>query len=311
MKRVVLFAFTLASTVVFILGAGPAKSQDKKEVRRTIIINNSDTIINGKKLSKATPAERKALLKELKDSEKNIKARKAPGKRSDDQEIIIRQGDKGSRVFRWRSDDEGKRHAGVFNFDGDSLMMSFGDDSLMKEFRLEIDGLDSNLRKGVITMNRSFRRSPELPRRPEGPVFMGEPGLFNRIPSRRENSQTFNYVNTDKDGISSRMSIRISEASEEIRKKIQSGSDKSTLTVNDLTLAPNFSNGKLNLIFSLSEKGAAEIKILDTNLKEVFSDRPASVNGTYFKQINLPKNGIYYIRISQGNKTFLRQMVKE
>jgi len=314
MKRLILRAIALATTVVFILNSGPAKSQDKKEIRRTIVINDGDTIINGKKLSEANPAERKALRKELKESEKIRKDIKVIRNRKggkEEKEIIIHNGDKEPRVLRWRSDDDGEGHARVFKFEGDSLMVAFDGDSLMKGFRFNMDGLDSNMRNRVMGMNRSLRSLPRMMERSHPRLFMDDNEMFDRIPSRRENSQAFNYVSTDKDGISNRMSIRISEANEETLKKLNSGNEKSSLTVNDLTISPNFSSGKLNITFSLSDKGSAEVKILDSGMKEVFTDKPAAVNGTYFKQLSLPKNGVYYIRISQGGKTFVRKVVKE
>jgi hypothetical protein len=314
MKRIILYAFSVAFTVVSILSSGEARSQDKKEVRRTIIINDGDTIINGKKLSDANPSERKVLLKELNDNKKKVSEKKVIRKRKDgkeEKETIIRKGDKEPRVLRWRSENDGEGHAGVFKFDNDSLLLSFGDDSLRHAFRFQMDGLDSNVRNRVMSLNRSMR---SVPRKMEGThprLFMDENEMFDRTPLRRENSQAFNYVSTDKDGISSRMSIQLSKPSGEILKKINAGSDKAMLNVNDLTISPNFSNGKLNLTFSTTDKGPAEVNIFDSSLKQIFSDKTANVNGTYFKQISLPMNGVYYIRIAQGGKTFVRKMIKE
>ena len=314
MKRVILYVLTMAATVVFILNSGQAKSQDKKEVRRTIVITDGDTIINRKKLSEASPGDRKALRKELKESEKarkDVKIIRNKEGRKEDEEIIIRKGDKEPRVLRWRSDEDGDKHARVFKFNGDSLVVAFDGDSLMKGFRFKMEGLDSNLRERMMGMDRRLRSLPRTMERSHPRLFMDDFEPFGVMPSRRENSQSFNYLSTDKDGISSRMSIRISEVNEETLKKLDAEKAESTLTVNDLTISPNFSNGKLNLTFNLAEKGSAEVKVLDSNLKEVFTDKPASINGTYFKQISLPKNGVYYIRISQGGKTFVRKMVKE
>lgn len=323
MKKSIHFIFALAATVVIISSSGHARAQEKKEIRRTIIINNSDTIINGKKLRDASPAERKALLKELNESEKNRKERKVIRHKKGDREekeIIIRDGGKEQKVLRWRSDDDDKGvtlrfddgPAGMFRFDTDSMVMAFGNDSLMKQFRFKIDGLDSNLRKGVITLNRNFRTLPGVREGSHPRLFMDETEVSDRVAGRRANTQHFNYLSTDKDGIISRMSIRVSEANEETLKKLNvAGKDKSSPGVHDLNFSPNFSSGKLNLSFSLAEKGSVTIKIVDSNFKEIFSDKPSSIPGTYFKQINLPGNGVYYILISQGGRTFVRKIVKE
>ena len=321
MKRIILYAFTMAATVVFILGSGHAKSQDKKEIRRTIIINDGDTIINGKKLSDASAAERKALLKEMDATKQNIKERKVIRKSKggkEDKEIIIRQGDKEPRVLRWRSENDGEGmnfgfndgETGVFKFDGDSLVMGFGNDSLMKRFHFKMDGPDSNIRNRVMSMNRNFEYFPQ---RIEGtrPRLFIDGGGFNRMNPNRENSQVFNYESTDKDGISSRLTIRISEPNSEEREKLNGTKvEKAALEITDLTLSPNFSSGKLSLSFGLGSKGKTEIKITDTDMKPVFTDMKADFSGTYFKQISLPKNGIYFISISQGGKTFSRKLIK-
>jgi hypothetical protein len=321
MKRSLLLALPIAATVVMIFGSKPAQSQEKKEIRRTIIINDRDTIINGKKLSEASPAERKALLKELSETKINVK--RLPGLREDgkeEKEIVIKRRNKDPKDLKKRSDesrefnfrfDDGDKNTRVFRLNPDSLLMAFGDDSLMNEIKINIDGLDSNLRKGMITMNRSFRRAPGMPDRPLERVFMGQPGMFgDEFVGGRNNSQTFNYISTDKDGISSRMSIRVSEAGKDILKKLN-GNDNAELNVNDLTISPNFSSGKLNLSFSLSEKGPVEVKLLDNNLKELFRDKQTLANDTYFKQVSLQKNGVYYIRISQGSKSYIRKVIKE
>jgi hypothetical protein len=321
MKRSLLLTFAIAAAVVMIFGSKPAQSQEKKEIKRTIIINDRDTIINGKKLSEASPTERKALLKEL--SETNINIKRMPRVRQggkEEKEIVIKRRSRDPKDLKRQSDDsrefnfrfeDGDKNTRVFRLRPDSLLMAFGDDSLMNEININIDGLDSNLRKGMITMNRSFRRAPGMPDRPQARVFMGEPGMFeNEFSGRRNNSQTFNYTSTDKDGISSRMSIRISEAGKDVLKKLK-GNETTELPVNDLTLSPNFSSGKLNLSFSLGEKGQLEVVLLDNNLKEIFKDKQTLTNQTYFKQVNLQKNGVYYIRISQGSKTYLRKVIKE
>ena len=319
MKRTIQYALSAAATVVFILGAGHVKAQERKEVKRTIVISNGDTVINGKKLSEARGSDRKALLKELDEAKANRKSiQKKKGVREKKQ-VYIERNEREPRVLRWRSDDEGEgmnfrfKDDGthVFKFDGDSLIMAFGNDSLMKRFHFKLDDLDSNMRKRVFSFDENMRGLPRMLERSHPRMFMDGTEALGRPAIRRENSQTFNYVNTDKDGISSRMSIRITEANDDVLKKINAGTNKTELTVNDLTLSPNFSNGKLNFSFSLPEKGSAVIRILDSSMKEVFSDKPAAINNIYFKQISLPQNGVYYISISQGNKAFVRKMVKQ
>jgi hypothetical protein len=107
------------------------------------------------------------------------------------------------------------------------------------------------------------------------------------------------------------MNIRILDAQKGDLKKITgSESLSSALDVMDLTLFPNFSTGKLGLSFNLESRGAVKVKIMDSELKQVYADEAANFVGTYMKQINLPKNGIYYISVKQNNGWFVRKLIK-
>ncbi len=302
-----------------------ALAQSKGE-SRSVIINDGDTTVNGKKFSELDRSERERLRKEFKEMEKRFRSGGAlrPGNNDvviqrDEKDIIISRNGKEPKVLVWRdhfNEDLGFNTPGdlkVFKFNGDSLKrFSFNADSLMKRFDFKMDGLDSNLRKRIITMHRdeipgfpgSFERV-ELPgMRFEGRAF---PGF-----AERNNSSSFNYNYTDKDGISSHMSIRISDASKDHLKKI-TGNEVVTkaLEVNDLTLFPNFSSGKMTLSFNMSGKGPAKVNILDSEMKAVFTDEATNSNGHYVKQFMLPKNGVYHITISQNGNWFVKRIIKE
>ncbi len=314
MKRFLLSAFTVAATVVFIFGSGKARSQDKKEVNRTIIISNGDTIVNGQKLSEATAAERKMLLKEFGESKK-MRANKTvtqPGRGAkEEREIRI-----GGPAPKFRSYGkgfvykDGDSAQSLFRIETDSLRVFFKNDSIDTEFRFELNDPESNLRRKVITMNRSLAGVPDMAEGIYPRLFMSGPEGLGMPGFARDNSQRFSYVSTDKDGISSRMNISISQPTvDELKKMDVSETGASSLVVNDLTLSPNFSSGKLNLSFSLPGKGSTDVKISDSDMKTIFSDK-TDVNEIYFKQISLPKNGLYYLTVSQGGKTIVRKMIK-
>ncbi len=336
-----LFAIAAVSPDYAALAQGKGES-------RSIIINNGDTTVNGRKFSELDKNEREKLRKEFKEMERNFRG--GGTARSENKEIVIRKGDnndivisgnvKEPNVLVWRdnfNDDfdfnlEGKtsgdlkafkfnrdslknlyRDRRVFRFNGDSLaVFSFNADSLMKRFDFKMDGLDSNLRKRIITMHRdnvpgfpgSFERM-ELPgMRFEGRTF---PGF-----AERNNSTSSTYNHTDKDGISNRMSIRINDANKEQLKKITGAETiAKALEVSDLTLFPNFSNGKMTLSFNLASKGTAKINVLDTEMKTVFTDDVSNFSGNYIKQFTLPKNGVYYVTVSQNGNWFVKRLVKE
>lgn len=326
-----------------------AHGQEKNGLKRSVTINNGDTTVNGKKFSELSNDERAKLREEFKEMEKNFKGGssvRTPGNEviirkegGGNKEIVITREGKEPNVLFWNDDIGAQvrtynfknkvpgdlrvfRHNGdstffdedikVFRFDGDSSMnFKFNVDSLMSRF--EVFGLDSNLRKRVITMNRE--RAPGMPGarvfRGDGPAMGFEKRLFPNT-MERNNSSSFNYNHTDKDGISSHMNIRIGDASREQLKRI-TGSETITksLLVSDLTLFPNFSSGKMTLSFNLASKGSAKINVLDSDMKSVFTDEATNFTGNYVKQLTLPKNGVYYVSVSQNGNWFVKRLVKE
>ncbi len=331
------FAFTLSLAVIAILSLNPsARAQKKKEIKQTIIINNGDTTINGKKLSEVSKAEHKRLLEEFREMETDLKnpevmfnkdgdanrviIKRKKGKDKDTEVIMSHKG-KGPAILHWKDLDDAKRmefrfddkNPGMhtFRFNGDSLP-AFDIDTLMNGFSFNMDEPDSSMHKRIRGVNKNFRL--EIPEGRGGHPRLFADGMeFQGFgDNEHTNSQSFNYTNTDKDGITSRMHIRISEANTEMLKKIN-GTESSTasLEVTGLTLFPNFSTGKITLSFNLDKRGTTDIKILDSDLKPVFTDKPANFSGNYNKQVMLPKNGVYYINISQNGNVFVRKMVKQ
>lgn len=311
----------LVCFILIIISSGSSlKAQDDKQIKRTIIINNGDTIINGKKLSEVSKEERARLREDFKDAAKRIKETRtfSRGGKGEKKEIIIKRGEPllwnedNKQEFGFRMEDRFPGSIQVFRFNGDSLMLTMRGDSLLKGFPL-----DSNLRKRLITMHRDIELAgPGMRLRAmPGAIPRGMPRAFmerSEFPSmHRNNSSSFNYTYTDKDGISSRMNISISDAEKEKLKKI-TGSETITnaLEVNDITIFPNFSSGKPGLSFNLASRGTTRVKILDSDLKEVYSDEAAGFSGNYVKQVPLSKNGIYYISISQNGRWFIKKVIK-
>ncbi|MEJ7779106.1 MAG: T9SS type A sorting domain-containing protein [Daejeonella sp.] len=324
--------FSVALLSLFVLAGASsgstANAQDIKGTKRSIIINNGDTVVNGKKFSELTKDEQTKLRKEFKEMESTFKASTRFGKDNEvirrrdghDADVIIGKNGKEPSVLFW-NDEAGDdltfnlEHNKLGNFQGfkfngdSSTSFGFNADTLIKGFNFKID---SNLRKRIITMHRD--RVP------------GFPGTFDRMEmpgqnferrgitglEERNNSSSFNYSHTDKDGVSSRMSIRLSDAGKDQLKKITGAETvNKSLDAADLTLFPNFSSGKMTLSFNLSSKGTAKVAILDSDLKPLFSDETANFSGNYVKQVSLPKNGIYYITVSQNGNWFVKKLIKE
>jgi len=326
-----------------------AYAQNTDGLKRSIIIANGDTIVNGKKFSELNKDERAKLREEFKKMEKNFRGGASVRTRGKEEiirkegggnkEIIITREGKEPNVLHWNDDIGAEvrtynfknrkpgdlnvfRHYGdstlfgkdikMFSFGGDSSFnFKFDNDVRMESFETIVQ--DSNQRKRVITMHREI-----APGRPGGMVFRGDaPGVEierRAFPGsmERNNSSSFNYSHTDKDGISSRMNIRISDANKDKLKKI-TGAETITksLDVNDLTLFPNFSSGKMTLSFNVASKGNAKISVLDSDMKSIFTNEATNFSGNYVKQLSLPKNGVYYVTVNQNGNWFVKRLVKE
>jgi len=328
-------------TLIVVSSGTSAKAQVEKKINQSIIIKNGDTIINGKKLSEADQEERIRLRKEFKDMEGRIKGKGGSfekrviikPKDGIGKEIIISRKGDAPHVLHWEDGDmkefefdfkdkmPGGLHVFKFNRDN-SILFNFDTDTIMKEFRFQIDDLDSNLRKRIITMHKDMAPEapgmPRMPRMPRAPMHPAPPMAFeferSEFPGmrNRNNSSSFNFNSTDKNGISSRMNIRLSDA-EKTQLKTITGLEnpENLLDVKDLTLFPNFSNGKLGISFNLDSKGPIKLKILNTDLKPLFSDELSNFNGSYMKQIPLAENGVYYITLEQNKVWFIKRLVKE
>lgn len=325
-------------TLIVVSSGNSAKAQEEKKINQSIIIKNGDTIINGKKLSEADQEERMRLRQEFKDIEGRIKGKGGSfekrvmlkPKDGKDNEIIISRKGEAPLVLHWEDGDmdefefdfNDKMPGGLhfFKFNGDSSMsFDFNTDTIMKKFRFHMDGLDSNLRKRIITMHRDMVPGmPGEPRMPRMPMHPAPPMAFeferSEFPGmrNRNNSSSFNFNSTDKNGISSRMNIRLSDAEKSQLKTITGLENPGNqLDVKDLTLFPNFSNGKLGISFNLENKGPIKLKILNSDLEPLFTDELSNFNGSYMKQIPLTANGVYYVTIEQNKAWFIKRLVKE
>lgn len=317
----------LAIIVVIISSANPqAHAQHKTAIGKTILITDSDTIISGHNLSTMSKSDRKKLLKKIK-SGKRIQVQaleKAPSemrviirkqKDGEPEEVIVKNFG-GPRAFFWKDGEiqplgPNAPLAPQIKLEMDSLMFKMDADSAFKQVRIRMKGLDSTMQKQFNTEGdfEFFVNPPHAPLAPMSPKLriMGR-GMFEN----EQNAQSFNYSNVDKDGISNNLNIRLGEAGKDALAKITgSNTAKTDLNVQDLNVFPSFSVGKLNLAFSLKTKGAVEVKLLDRDLNPVFTDKPSAFNETYYKAIDMPKNGIYYLAVVQNGNWFVKKMIKE
>lgn len=124
----------------------------------------------------------------------------------------------------------------------------------------------------------------------------------------RKNTQNFEYVNTDNDGVSTHISFRVSEASDDDLKRMPYV-EGPKFEIKDLNLVPQFSSGKVLLMFNLLSKAPAEVKLSDSEGKFLWSEK--AINGSFSKSFALGLNGIYYLQIKQGKSISLKRIMKE
>ena len=264
-------------------------AQGNKNMEITIV--NGDTTINGKNIKELSAEDRARALKDI----DNLSGPEMKGS----QRIVIRKRsltDTGrkDKVFRQRifKDDDLSENHRLFN---DSAKHVF-------KFRLKRpDGDDS-----TFTFNYKMDSNPDE-------FFNDRMHNFNfrmheRENFRHRNVQRFDYSSTGNDGISTHISFRVNDASPEKVKNV-TGAEKAELELRDLNLVAEFSSGKTLLMFYLASKMTAEVSFTDSEGKLIWSAK--MVNGEFSRSFPLGLNGVYFLKVKQGNKLALKRVVKE
>lgn len=283
MKAHILNLLTPAA-LAYILIASTADAQTQKSVKKTIIVTNGDTTINGKRVAEMDKKERESIHKEFSQREKDIIEEEIDAiiNKRKQGEILVRKFRNGSAPFDiWLN-----------KFEDDSMKLSA--DSITWKFRHQIPVEDVLIASGD---------APRLPR------FRDR--LLIRDDAERLNSQNFHFRNTDKQGFVTEVNIGVLDADKEQLKKI-TGKERidASLITEDFTLFPNFSSGKTGVSFSIPTKGALNVVVTDSDNKTIFTDKVNGFSGTYLKSLNLSKNGVYHIALSQNGKWFVKKIVK-
>lgn len=82
------------------------------------------------------------------------------------------------------------------------------------------------------------------------------------------------------------------------------------LEVNELSVYPNPNNGDFNIAFVTSEKGEANISVLDMEGKVIYEKNIDNFTGTYTGKIDIanPAAGYYIVKIRVGDKQLFRKI---
>ena len=272
----------------FIVPSGYAQGQ--KTIKKTIIVTNGDTIINGKRLAEMDKKERERYKKEFNDKEKQ--------QIEDEIDALIKKGKHGEVVVRKFNKADQPEDVLMFRFPDDSSKVSR--DSITWNFRRPFP--DDRL---AMVGDEIRFRGPHHPG--DRLLLLNEPHPF----IEKLNSQSFNFRNVDKEGFVTEVNLLVGDADKkELKALTGKETNESLLMVDDFTLFPNFSTGKTTLSFSLPTKSQIAVLVSDSENKTVFTDKVNGFSGSYLKQINMSKNGIYHISINQNGKWFVKRIVK-
>jgi len=127
-----------------------------------------------------------------------------------------------------------------------------------------------------------------------------------------KNSQIFNYVTTDNNGISTHVTYRVSEPTDGLTHMGADPDQKDQhekLDMTDLNIVPQFSAGQTVIMFTLPSKIAADVQFEDSKGNLIW--RAKALNGNFMKAFPLGLNGIYYLRVEQKGQLAVKKIFKE
>ncbi|WP_295676444.1 T9SS type A sorting domain-containing protein [uncultured Mucilaginibacter sp.] len=280
------FEFIFALSMMAILGLPPMlMAQNKKDIE--IKIENGDTTINGNNIKTLSPKDRANALRDI----KHLSGDMAPG------------GDSKQRVFVFKRRDTAMKNDGGRQMITENIVINKDSLGNMVETRSETRGGMNN--RVTIKYNNPDQMQERMEWR-NGDVN----GPMRRPMMRPDhrNSQNFTYINTDNNDISTRVSFNISDVTNDDLKKMPPV-EGPRLDITDLNIVPEFSTGKTFLLFTLPSKGAASVKLINSEGKELWAEKTTGTSFT--KSFVLGLNGIYYLQVKQGSGIAVKRIMKE
>ena len=143
------------------------------------------------------------------------------------------------------------------------------------------------------------------------PMDRGDHDRGDHMGFDRKNTQNFIFTSTDNEGVSTHVTFHVSDHFGRLdpdatnHEKIQ----MEMLDLMDLTLAPEFSTGKVLLFFNLPSKAVAEVKLKDSKGTILWSAK--TTNGKFSTTFAMGLNGTYYLQVKQAGKVTVKKIVKE
>ncbi len=278
------FEFVFSLSLIAILGLPPMlRAQEQKDMEIKIV--NGDTTVNGKNIKDISPDERRSALNDIKHLSETEKM----------------------------MNDDGNHHAFVFS-QRDSTITAGGGHAPMitRDIIIKKDSLGNSVEVQSGGRMRTIPPGGDMAGAPGGMTWRGRTG---RPPMREplmgfaaKNSQSFSYVNTDNNGISTRISFHLSDVTNDDLKRIPHVAGP-RLEISDINIVPQFTTGKTLLTFILPTKVVAEVKFMNSEGKVLWSEK--ATGGIFTKSFVLGLNGVYYLQVKQSKGITLKKILKE
>ncbi|MCJ8210522.1 T9SS type A sorting domain-containing protein [Mucilaginibacter sp. RS28] len=314
--------FALGVAAIFIL---PSIVMAQGTRNLDIRISNGDTVINGKNIKELDPQQRRQAQEDINRISAPRGMRVRPGLRPfenreprdlnnlNDEVRIEKRGDE------WVMAEDhgpaplnGELHVRRIGPGNNQIIIRRKGDVLVDS----AVAMDSGVKTDSVRVY-SFQETIQPPR-PHGDDFFSVPEHREMFSDRlrggrmggfaRRNSQNFTFENTDGSGITTRISYRVNEVAGQRLKRV-AGVEKAELNITDLKLVPDFTSGKTTLMFALPAKGAATVAMTDSEGKPLWEEKAAGAS--FNKTFALPLNGIYYLKVKQGGKLAIKEIIKE
>ena len=282
------FELIFALSLIAILGLPPMlMAQNQKDVE--ITIQNGDTTVNGKNIKELSAKDRRDALKDIKHFN---------GSDSISHSYSFKRRDSvGGQVSRMEFRKKSSENDDHRPLTTENIVIRDSSGNI-------VEVKQGKFRKG--NPEFKYRGDDDLLTRADLSGRNFEGSLIMRFD--RRNSQSFDYVNIDNDGISTHVRFRVSEISNEDLKRMPHV-EGAKFEIEDLNLVPEFSTGKTLLTFNLSGKTIADVKLIDSEGKEIWNEKFS--NGRFIKSFAMGLNGIYYLQIKQGNRIAIKRILKE
>ena len=317
-KKVLIWNMLLVILVVMSFKNSSAQQKEQREEKLEITIINGDTTVNGKNFKIITEEEKVELRKKFEPMESR-KLRITTDPAGYNKRIrIIRKGDGNMAEL-----DSGRMRFYSFNGDGKNMNFEVKIDSLKKSMIFFSQDSNKEVREVFVKrLGDGANIDWEMVhpgiyngRRMEAPVIANmNRGGMNSITINRSNmpnSSHFDYTTTDKDGFTTEQHIMLMDGGKlDFINILKGKSPMNSLEIKNLIFYPNFSSGKTTITFQAPAKASLKISLLDNQGEVLFSEKKTLAADAYSKDFPLNKNGIYFLEVKQGSKSFIKKIIK-